>query len=35
MTSEARAVEPKKWAARRQVAKQKEKDRKATAGKVR
>jgi hypothetical protein len=35
MTPEARAVESKKRAARRQVAKQKEKDRKATAEKVR
>jgi hypothetical protein len=35
MRPEARAAESKKRAARRQVAKQKEKDRKATAEKVR
>jgi hypothetical protein len=35
MTSEARAAESKKWAARQQVAKQKEMDRKATAEKLR
>jgi hypothetical protein len=35
MTPEARAVESKKRAARRQVTKQKEKDRKVTAEKVR
>jgi hypothetical protein len=35
MTAEARAVESKKRAARRQVAKQKEQDKKATTEKVR